>query len=54
VSDQLPEKMETDEGAEKPEEEAKEGEKGAGETSSSHLLPIICLFLIYCLSVNLV
>ncbi|EAW10315.1 proteasome regulatory particle base subunit RPN2 [Aspergillus clavatus NRRL 1] len=30
VSDQLPEKMETDEGAEK-EEEAKEGEKGAGE-----------------------
>ncbi|EAW25277.1 proteasome regulatory particle base subunit RPN2 [Aspergillus fischeri NRRL 181] len=31
VSDQLPEKMETDEGAEKPEEEAKEGEKGAGE-----------------------
>lgn len=31
VSDQLPEKMETDEGAEKGEEEAKEGEKGAGE-----------------------
>lgn len=31
VSDQLPEKMETDEGAEKPEEEAKEGEKGAGD-----------------------
>ncbi|PKX92947.1 proteasome regulatory particle base subunit RPN2 [Aspergillus novofumigatus IBT 16806] len=31
VSDQLPEKMETDEGAEKPEEEAKEGEKGPGE-----------------------
>jgi 26S proteasome regulatory subunit N2 len=31
VSDQLPEKMETDEGVEKGEEEAKEGEKGAGE-----------------------
>ncbi|RHZ62779.1 proteasome regulatory particle base subunit RPN2 [Aspergillus thermomutatus] len=31
VSDQLPEKMETDEGAEKGEEEAKEAEKGAGE-----------------------
>ncbi|GIK03518.1 proteasome regulatory particle base subunit [Aspergillus viridinutans] len=31
VSDQLPEKMETDEGVEKGEEETKEGEKGAGE-----------------------